>query len=95
MGAGLTECYNSILKASLKIDSRSLQGWMKRLHETLWDLNNRPRDGKPSALKMLQMTWYSLLRIQIAGVTTRYHPRLAMKITFCSLSLRKYRTQYP
>lgn len=38
--------------------------WTKRLHETLRDLNERPRDGRPSALYMLQ-TWASLLRIQI------------------------------
>ena len=31
-------CYNDILKAALKTDSQSLQGWMKRLYETLWDL---------------------------------------------------------
>ena len=64
-GAGLIECYNGILKAALKTDSQSLQRWTKRLYETLWDLNKRPRDSRPSALKMLQIIWASPLRIQI------------------------------
>ena len=53
MGAGLIEHYNGILKAALRTDSQSLQGWTKRLYETLRDLNERPRDGRPNALKML------------------------------------------
>ena len=32
---GLIERYNGILKAALKADSQSLQGWTKRLYETL------------------------------------------------------------
>ena len=47
-------CYNDILKAALKTDSQSLQGWTKRLYETLQDLNDRPRDSR--ALKVLQKT---------------------------------------
>ena len=42
MGAGLIEHYNGILKAALKTDYHYLQGWMERLYETLWDLNERP-----------------------------------------------------
>ena len=38
-GAGLIEHYNSIIKAALKTDFQSLQGWTKRLYKTLWDLN--------------------------------------------------------
>ena len=68
MGAGLREKYNGILKAALKADSQSLQGWTKRLYETLQDLNERPRDGRPSALRILQTTWASPLRIQITGL---------------------------
>ena len=67
MGAGLIEHYNGILKAALKTDSQSLQGWTNRLHESLRGLNERPRDGRPNALKMLQTTWASLLRTQITG----------------------------
>ena len=61
MGVGLIEHYNGILKAVLKTDSQSLQGWTKRLYETLQDLNERPRDSRLSALKMLQTAWASLL----------------------------------
>lgn len=61
--AALTERYNGILKA----DPQTLQGRTNRLHETLWDLNERPRDDKPSALRMLQKTWAFLLGIQITG----------------------------
>lgn len=39
----------------------------QRLYKTLQDLNERPRDCRPSALKMLQTTQASLLRIQIIG----------------------------
>ena len=88
MGAGLIEHYNAILKAALKTDYHYLQGWMERLYETLWDLNERPRDGRPSALKMLQTTWASPLRIQITALMIRQDPKLAMKIIFCSLPLR-------
>jgi len=63
----LNICYNDILKAALKTDSQSLQGWMKRLYETLWDLIKRPRDGRCRALKMLQTMGASPLRIQITG----------------------------
>lgn len=66
-GAGLIECYNGILKTALKTDSQSMQGWTKRLDEMLWDLTERPRDGRPSALKMLQTIWATPLRIQIKG----------------------------
>ena len=59
MGAGIIEHCNSIQAA--------LKEWTKRFYETLLDLNERPRDGRPSALKMLQTTWASLLRIQIMG----------------------------
>ena len=69
-GAGLIERYNGILKAALNADSQSLQGWTKRLYETLEDLNVRPSDGRPSALRMLQATLTSLLRIQITGKDT-------------------------
>ena len=62
MGAGLIERHNGILKAALKTDSQSLQGGTKRLYETLRDLNERPRDGRPSALRMLQTTWATPLR---------------------------------
>ena len=41
-GAGLIERYSGILKAALRTDSQSLQGWTKRLYETLRDLNERP-----------------------------------------------------
>jgi len=67
MGPGLVEYYNGILKTALKTDSQSLQGWTKRFYETLRDLNGKPRDSIPSALKMLQTTWVSLLRIHITG----------------------------
>ena len=33
----------------------------------MWDLNERPTDGRPNALKIIQITWASPLRIQIAG----------------------------
>lgn len=58
-----------LLKSSkaLKTDSESLQTWTKRLHETLRYLNERPGDGRPSALCMLQTTWASSIRIQIKG----------------------------
>ena len=59
-GAGLTECYSGSLKAALKTDSQSLQRWMKRLYQTLQDMNERPRDGRHSALKISQMTRASL-----------------------------------
>ena len=72
MGTGLIEHYNGILKAAVKTDSQSLQGWIKRLYETLWDLNESPRDGRPSAQKMLQ-TWASLLRIHITGTDNQDH----------------------
>ena len=75
-GAGLIERYNGILTAALRTDSQSLQGWTKRLYETLWDLNERPRDGRPSALKMLQTTWASLLRIQIMGTDNQVRPQI-------------------
>ena len=71
MGAGLIERYNSILKAVLKTDCQSLQGWTKKLYETLQDLNERPRDGRSSALKMLWTTWVSPLRIQITGTDNK------------------------
>ena len=74
-GAGLIERYNGILKAALKTDSQSLQGWTKRLYETLQDLNERPRDGRPSALRMLQTTWASPLRIQIMGTDNQVRPQ--------------------
>ena len=75
-GAGLIERYNGILTAALRTDSQSLQGWTKRLYETLRDLNERPRDGRPSALKMLQTTWASLLRIQIMGTDNQVRPQV-------------------
>lgn len=70
MGTGLIKRYNRILKAALNADSQSLQGWTKRLYETLEDLNVRPSDGRPSGLRMLQATLTSLLRIQITGKDT-------------------------
>ena len=73
-GAGLIERYNGILKAALKTDSQSLQGWMKRLYETLQDLNERPQDG--SAVKMLQTTLVSPLRIQITGTDNQVRPQI-------------------
>ena len=75
-GAGLTECYNGILKAALKTDSQSLKGWTKRLYGTLWDLNEKPRDGRPSFLKMLQTTCISLLRIQVTGTDNQVRPQI-------------------
>ncbi|XP_048789277.1 uncharacterized protein LOC125687936 [Lagopus muta] len=74
--AGLIEHYNGILKAVLKTDSQSLQGWTKRLCETLWNLKKRPQDGRPSALKMLQTTWASSLRIQITGIDNQGRPQI-------------------
>lgn len=56
MGTGLTERYNSIIKAALNMDFQSLQGRTMRLYETLRDLNEMPRDGRPRALKILQTT---------------------------------------
>ena len=76
MGAGLIELYNGILKAALKTDSQSLQGWTKRLYETLQDVNKRPQDSRPSALKMLQTTWASPLRIQITGTDNWVKPQI-------------------
>ena len=76
MGAGLIERHNGILKAALKTDSQSLQGWTKRLYETLRDLNERPRDGRPSALRMLQTTWATPLRIQITGTDHQVRPQI-------------------
>jgi len=74
-GAGLIECYNGILKAALKINSQSLWGWTKRLYEILRNLNESPRDGRPSALKTLQTTWASPLRIQIMGTDNQVRPQ--------------------
>lgn len=71
------ERYNGILKAALKADSQSLQGWTKRLYETLQDLNERPRDGRPSALRMLQTTWDSLLRNKLQARTPHASQKLA------------------
>ena len=76
MGTGLIEYYNSILKAALKTDSQSLQGWTKRFYETLCDLNERPQDGRPNALKMLQTTWASPVRIQIMGTDHQVRHRI-------------------
>ena len=76
MGASLIERYNGVLKAALNTDSQSLQGWTKRLYETLCDLNEMPRDSRPSALKMLQTTWASLLRIQITGTNNWVRPQI-------------------
>ena len=75
-GAGLIERYSGILKAALRTDSQSLQGLAKRLYETLRDLNGRPRDGRPCALKMLQTTWASPLRIQITGSDNVVRPQV-------------------
>jgi len=74
MGAGLIEHHNSILIVALKADSLFLQGWMKRLYETLRDLNERPRDSRSSTLKMLQATWISPLRVQIMGTSNQVRP---------------------
>ena len=76
MGAGLIERYNRILKAALRADSQSLQGWTKRLYESLQDLNERPRDGRRSAVRMLQATWASPLRTQITGKDTSLKPHV-------------------
>jgi len=76
IGADLIECCNGILKATLKTGSQFLQGWTKRLYEDLRDLNERPRDSRPSALKMLQTTWASLLRIQIMGTDNQVGPQI-------------------
>jgi len=65
MGADLIEHYNGIHKGALRTDFQSLQEWAKRLYRTLQDLSERLRDCRPSALKMLQTTWASPLRIQI------------------------------
>ena len=75
-GAGLIERYNGILKAALKTDSQSLQGWTKWLYETLRDLNERPWDGRPSALRMLQATWATPLRIQMTGTDHQVRPQI-------------------
>jgi len=86
-GAGRKERYSGILKAALRTDSQSLQGLAKRLYETLRDLNGRPRDGRPCALKMLQTTWASPLRIQITGSDNVLSPRVGNE-QICSLPLR-------
>lgn len=41
--AGLIEHYSGIPEAALKTESQSLWGWTKQLHETLRDLNNKPK----------------------------------------------------
>jgi len=61
--------------AALKTESQSLQGWTKRLYENLWDLNERPRDGRSSALKMLT-TWVSPLRMQIMSTSSWLRPQI-------------------
>ena len=48
----------------------------KRLYETLQDLNERPQNGRPSALKMLQTTWASLFRIQMMGTDNQVRPQI-------------------
>jgi len=70
IGTVLIERYNRILKATLKMDSQSLQVWTKRLCETLWDLNERQKDDRHSALRMLQITWAFQLRIPVTGKYT-------------------------
>ena len=75
-GAGLIERYNGILKAALKADSQSFQGLTKRLYETLQDLNERPRDGRPSTLRMLHTTWASPLWIEITGKENSLKPQV-------------------
>lgn len=76
MEAGLIEWYNGTVKASLKTDFQSSPEWTKRLLKTLRYLNERPRDGKPSALCVLRMTWASLLRIHIKGNNMQLKPRV-------------------
>ena len=76
MEAGLIEWYNGTVKASLKTDFQSSPEWTKRLLKTLRYLNERPRDGKPSALCVLRMPWASLLRIQITGKDTSLKPHV-------------------
>lgn len=67
---------------------------MKRLHETLQDLNERSRDGRPSALKMLQMIWASPLRIQIAGTHNQVGSQTSKENNLL-LPARESRTLYP
>lgn len=67
MVSGLIEQYNGILKAALKTDSQSLQGWTKGLHKMLRYLNKRPRDGQSSALHILQTTQASTAQDPIKG----------------------------
>lgn len=62
-----------------------LQRRPKGLCETLLDLNERPGDSKSSAVKMLQTTWASLLRIQITGTGCQVRHQKAMEIIYCSL----------
>ena len=76
MAAGLIEHYNSTLRAALKKNLQSLQGWTKRLYETLWDPNERTRGGRPSALKMLQTIWASPFRIQITNIGNQVRPQI-------------------
>ena len=94
MGAGLIELYNGILKAALKTDSQSLQGWTKRLYETLQDVNKRPQDSRPSALKMLQTTWASLLRIQITSTGNQVRPHTGNENYFLLPAPENLRTRY-
>ena len=49
----------------MKIDLHSLQG-----------PERKTRNGRPGALKMLQMTWASSLRIQIAGTDNQVRPQI-------------------
>ena len=72
--------------AALKTESQSLQGWTKRLYENLWDLNERPRDGRSSALKMLT-TWVSPLRMQIMSTSSWLRPQIGNENNLLLLAL--------
>ena len=93
MGADLIEHYNGIHKGALRTDFQSLQEWAKRLYRTLQDLSERLRDCRPSALKMLQTTWASLLRIQIPGTDNQVRPQIGNE-NYILLHAPDFRSRY-
>ena len=64
------------------------------------DLNERPIDGRLSALKMPQTTWASLLRIQITGTDNHVRPQIGNENNLLlsapeNLDLGTYRIKWP
>nr|KAF6435780.1 hypothetical protein HJG63_012508 [Rousettus aegyptiacus] len=53
MGVRLIECYNDLLKQSLKTNAHSWVGWSTRLSDYLRGMNKRPRAQLGSPLRHL------------------------------------------